>query len=138
MKLSASLLLLLLCSAGPLRADTEELSAKLACEPAAGVGRVRCSLSVSAPPGTRLSWVDALVVETPAFARTLRTRIAHQGSGDESAAELLLALVADREGRGRLSVRARAVACPKAGQPGRCHALTRLESLELHVGAPQS
>jgi hypothetical protein len=116
------------------RGDSTELAAKLACEPAPGAGRVRCSLSVTAPAGSHFAWVDALVVKTPDFARALRTRIAHQGPAKASQAELLLALVVSGEGSGVLGVRARAVVCPNDGKAGRCRALTRLENLELKVG----
>jgi len=123
----------LLCASSA-RGDSSELVAKLACEPAPSAGRVRCSLRVTAPAGTHLGWVDALVVETPEFARALRTRIAHQSQPNETEAELLLALVVSGEGSGVLGVRARAVVCPNGGKPSRCRALTRLENLELKVG----
>ncbi len=115
-------------------ADAATLEAKLRCEPALSVGRVRCALEVAAPSGSRLAWVDALVVETPPFARALRARVAQPVGPNQAKAELLLGLVASAEGSGVLRVKARAVVCPSAGT-SRCRAMTRLESLELEVGA---
>jgi hypothetical protein len=115
--------------------DDESLGAKLGCEPALSVGRVRCSLSLTAPPGSRFSWVDALVVKTPPFARALRTRVAQPVRPNQSQIELALGLVASGEGTAELSVRARAVVCPTANERVRCRALTRVETLELRVGA---
>jgi hypothetical protein len=115
--------------------DHESLATKLSCEPALSVGRVRCSLSLTAPPGTRFSWVDALVLKTPPFARALRTRVAQPVRPNQSQIELALGLVASGEGTAALSVRARAVVCPIANERIRCRALTRIETLELRVGA---
>lgn len=117
------------------RADSEELGAKLACEPALSAGRVRCNLELTAPAGTRLAWADALVLKTPPFARALRTRVAQPVGSNQAQLELGLGLVASAEGRGQLSVRARAVVCPTGNERSRCRALTRVESLELRVGS---
>lgn len=108
----------------PGHAQGPGLSTELACERAAGPGRVRCSLSVEAAPGFRLTWVDALVVQSPSFARPLRSRIPQRVSGKETQAEVLLALVASRTGTGSLTVRARAVLCPLVGA-GACRPATR-------------
>ena len=114
-------------------ADTVRLGAKFGCDPALSAGRIRCSLEVTPPPGARLAWVDALVVETPPFARALRTRVAQPALADGAKAELLLGLVASSEGVGALRVKARAVVCPLSGK-GRCFPLSRIETLELRVG----
>ncbi|HET9930046.1 MAG TPA: hypothetical protein VFQ35_05150 [Polyangiaceae bacterium] len=124
----------LLLAALSARADTEQLGVKLNCEPALSVGRIRCALDVSSPEGSRLAWVDALVVETPPFARALRTRVAQPIGVDRTKSELLLGLVASGEGVGTLGVRARAVVCPISGK-ARCRPLSRLVTLELKVGA---
>lgn len=116
------------------RADAASIEAKLRCEPALSVGRVRCALEVAAPPGARLAWVDALVLETPTFARALRTRVAQPLSRNQSKAELLLGLVASAEGTSVLRVKARAVICPSAGNR-RCRAVARVASVALEVGA---
>lgn len=115
-------------------ADSGQLAVKLGCDPALSAGRIRCALEVSPPAGTKLAWVDALIVETPPFARALRTRVAQPALADGSKAELLLGLVASAEGVGKLRVKARAVACPLSGRR-RCVPLSRVESLELRVGA---
>ncbi|MFZ5890337.1 MAG: hypothetical protein ACOY0T_04645 [Myxococcota bacterium] len=135
-RFSTSLCVLALAGlAASARADERELDAKLECEPAAGAGRIRCALKVTAPAGARLAWVDALIVKTPPFARALRTRISHQAAANQSQAELLLGLVASGEGNGELAVRARAVVCPLDEKVGRCRARSRLETLALKVGA---
>jgi hypothetical protein len=116
-------------------AEAPELDARLACEPAPGPGRVRCSLAASVGPELRLGWVDALVLEAPPFARPLRSRIPYRGSLKEPKAELLLGLMARSTGRGRLAVRVRALVCPRQGVAGRCRPLTRDAEYELIVGS---
>ena len=69
------------------------------------------------------------------FARALRTRVAQPVRPNQSQIELALGLVASGEGTAALSVRARAVVCPTANERIRCRALTRVETLELRVGA---
>lgn len=122
------------CWALSARADSETLGAKLACEPALSAGRVRCTVALTAPPGTRFGWVDALVVKTPPFARALRTRVVQPVGSNQSQLELALGLVASGEGTSALTVRARAVVCPNVDERTRCHVLTRLETIELRVG----
>ena len=119
---------LLALGAGPARAQ-EPLSAKLGCEPGRAPGRELCTLEVSAPPGRRLTWADALVLETPSFARALRTRVAAKEPG--SPVRLTLALVLEAPGRGSLRVRARTVLCEKAGTKERCSPVTRDVEAEL-------
>jgi hypothetical protein len=110
-----------------------DLSTELACEPAAAPGRVRCSLAIEAAPSYRLSWVDALVVQSPSFARPLRSRIPQPVSGKENTAEVLLALVASGTGKGPLTVRARAVICPRL-KAGACRPASREATTMLEVG----
>ena len=134
----------LLCAsvAAPTRAETPaprapvtELEARLECEPAPGPGRVRCALRARVGAEHRLGWIDALVVEAPEFARPLRARIPYRGSLKEPQVELLLGLVASDVGRGRLTVRVRALVCPRAGAGGRCRPVTRDTAYELVVGS---
>jgi len=115
------------------RAQEAELSSELTCEPAAGPGRVRCSLAIEAASSYRLSWVDALVVQSPSFARPLRSRIPQRVSGKENKAEVLLALVASGTGKGPLTVRARAVICPRL-KAGACRPASRDATTVLEVG----
>jgi len=113
----------LLLAARPAAAEGP-LEAKLGCEPGRAKGRALCTLELAAAPEQRLSWADALVLETPAFARALRTRVAAKELGTEGKARLTLALVLEGPGRGTLRVRARTVLCRKAGEKERCEPLT--------------
>lgn len=117
-----------LLGAGPARAE-EPLTAKLGCEPGRAPGRALCTLELSAAPDQRLTWADALVLETPSFARALRSRVAAKELG--SPARLTLALVLEAPGRGQLRVRARTVLCRKAGAKERCGPVTRDVEAEL-------
>jgi hypothetical protein len=110
------------------------LSTRLSCEPAPAPGRVRCALSLEVTPDLRFSWVDALVVAAPAFARPLRSRVPQRKlTGKESKADVLLALLASRTGRGTLTVRARAVVCSRDPLAS-CRPMSRDASIELEVG----
>jgi hypothetical protein len=113
--------------------EPEELTTLLRCEPAPTPGRVRCSLALEVGQNLRFSWVDALVVRAPAFARPLRSRVPQRKLGKDSKAEVLLALLASGTGRGTLTVRARAVVCSRA-EPSACRPLSRDASIELEVG----
>lgn len=125
---------LVLFSSATLPAAAPELNAGLNCEPTLAPGRVRCALSLSVSDDLRLSWVDALVVSSPEFARPLRSRVAQRKlSGKDSKAEVLLALLASGTGHGTLTVRARAVVCSRA-QPSACRPASREASFELVVG----
>jgi hypothetical protein len=128
--LSGAALVGALLGAGPARAEPP-LTAKLACEPGRAPGRVLCTLEVSASGASehRLAWADALVLETPPFARALRTRVAARELG--SPVRLTLALVLEAPGRGALRVRARTVLCRKAGAKERCAPSTRDVEAEL-------
>lgn len=111
-----------------------ELGARLSCDPAPVPGRVRCRLTLTVADDARLSWVDALVVASPGFARPLRSRVPQRKlSGKESKAEVQLALLASGPGRGTLTVRGRAVVCPRSGQ-GACRPRSSEASVELVVG----
>ena len=112
-----------------------QLDVRLRCDRALVPGRVRCAVSLSVPRGFRLSWVDALVVSSPPFARPLRARIPlRRLTGMDSHAEVLLALLAREAGRGMLTVRGRAVVCPRQGDAV-CRPASSQASLEFSVGS---
>ena len=133
--LRAAVVLSLFAPVASAAADSPKLEARLACEPAPGPGRVRCSLAASVGPELRLDWIDALVIEAPEFARPLRSRIPYRGSLKAPKAELLLGLIARSNGRGKLAVRVRALVCPRQGLAGRCRPSTRDAEYELVVGS---
>jgi hypothetical protein len=94
---------------------------------------------VEAPPQQRLSWVDALVVEAPSFARPLRSRIPHRmAAGPQTRATLPFALMATSVGHGRLLLRARAVVCRAGTREGACRPVTGEATLDVRVGATES
>jgi hypothetical protein len=127
-------LLLLSAATKVAPAADPDLSTRLSCEPIPAPGRVRCALQLAVPSDLRLSWVDALVVAAPAFARPLRSRVAQRKlTGQEGKAEVHLALLASSTGRGTLTVRGRAVVCPRTG-PGACRPVSSAASVELLVG----
>lgn len=112
--------------------DEPSLEVRLTCETARAPGRVRCALEVTAPTGRRLDWADALVLETPAFARALRSRVtARELDLAQGTAKLPLALVLEGPGRGVVRVRARTVLCQAHGGRERCAPATRDAQLEL-------
>jgi hypothetical protein len=127
-------LALLSAATKPAPAAAPELSTRLSCEPTPAPGRVRCALELAVPSELRLSWVDALVVATPEFARPLRSRVPQRKlTGKEAKAEVHLALLASSTGRGTLTVRGRAVVCPRT-RPGSCRPVSSAASVELLVG----
>jgi hypothetical protein len=126
--LASAVLLGALLGSVPARAE-EVLSAKLACEPGRAPGRALCTLELSVAAEQRLAWADALVLETPGFARALRARVAGKELG--SPARLTLALVLEAPGRGAVRVRARTVLCSKTGAKERCGPVTRDVQAEL-------
>ena len=114
-----------------------ELTARLACEPLPAPGRVLCEVELTADRGS-LVWGDALVVESPEFARPLRARVgATRNAATSASRKISLAFVATRTGRAPVEVLARAVLC--AGQAeagaGECRPEQRRLRAELSVGA---
>lgn len=103
------------------RADDPLLSARVACAPVAGPGRIVCQLDVAASSG-KLVWVDALVVQAPPFARPLRSRIVLQvgSTGALGTASAKLALVATGLGKAELQVRVRGVLCREGANGESC------------------
>jgi hypothetical protein len=82
-----------------------------------------------------LAWADVLVLEAPAFAPPLRSRV---GSGalfmkTDQRQRLQLALAATGTGAGVLRVRARAVLCANDGSSA-CRPVTRLAEARVQVG----
>jgi hypothetical protein len=111
------------------------LHAELTCAHERVPGRVLCELAVDARQD-RLAWADALIVEAPAFARPLRSRVA-MGRASLSASErvkLRFALVASAAGQGTLSVRARAVVCHEGTAGEICRPEQQLLSTPLRIG----
>lgn len=115
-------------------AESPPLGARLTCEPAAAIGRVRCDVEVSPPTGARVGWADALVVESPEFARPLRSRVRAVREAGRGPARAPLALVATRIGQGTLRVRARAVLCADTDALAPCRAAMVDLDVELRVG----
>lgn len=123
-----------------LPAGADELpgtKAELACRPEAAPGRVLCELRVTALPGARLGWADALVTSAPAFVRPLRSRVSPERFAGAGASErkLSLALVASESGVGLLTVRSRAVVCRGQGEAERCRPELQDVQAEVRVGS---
>lgn len=95
-----------------------------------------CELSLTAPSGWTLRWVDALVVQAPEFALPLRARVTaplpEEGQGS---AVLSIPLFANAENTGELRVQGRAVVCPAQGT---CSSVRRDVTASVAVlrGAP--
>ena len=111
--------------------------ATLACRPEAAPGRVLCELRVTALPGARLGWADALVTAAPAFVRPLRSRVSPERFAGAGATErkLSLALVASESGVGLVTVRSRAVVCRGQGEAERCRPELQDVQAEVRVGS---
>ena len=109
-------------------ADSNPLSAELRCARASAPGRIVCELTTRSAAG-KLAWSDALVVQAPAFARALRSRVMSE------AGMAKLALVASAPGTGTLEVLVRAVICEPGGTAVGCRPYTRKVSAVIEVGA---
>jgi hypothetical protein len=111
-----------------------ELSARLVCPRRPGPGRVVCEAEIELDAGV-LAWADVLVLESPAFAPPLRSRVGpsalHMKS--EQRQRLQMALAATAPGSGTLRARARAVACPDATLRG-CQPIVREMQAKVEVG----
>jgi hypothetical protein len=105
-----------------------ELSASMGCALEAGTGRLLCTVTLAPPPGSTLSWSDAVVVRAPRGAHALRSRVASARATPE---RILIGFVLTEGGGGPIEVRARAVTCPKAPRRGACEPATRLVRFEL-------
>ena len=94
-------------------ADPVPLEASMACAPAAGPGRVRCDAEVRAPEGSRVSWADVVILESPPNVAPLKARLAPSDTTESRDASWrwAFAVVAKSHGKGELKARARAVIC---------------------------
>lgn len=112
--------------------DPSPLAAALTCTPEPAPGRVACELELEIERG-RLAWFDAVVLSAPDFAPPLRARVASSSASSRTdrRARLPISLLARREGRGTLAVRARAVVCDGR----RCRTEQRDVEAEVKVGA---
>lgn len=108
------------------------------CERRASKGRVLCDVEFEIPEG-RIAWADVVVVQSPAFARPLRSRVGvlDARSRTERRIHIPVAFVAREQGRGAVSFRGRAVVC-SGGQPHEsCTPVAREVEAELKVGAEE-
>jgi hypothetical protein len=83
----------------------------------------------------KLAWADVLVIQAPAFARPLRSRVGPSASvmTSEQRQRLQLALAATAAGSGELRVRARAVVCADADARS-CRPVARVAVARVLVG----
>lgn len=133
--LATGLLLLAgLSSSGSAGAQDSVLYARIACQPRPTPGRVLCEAELEVETGV-LRWADVLVLEAPAFAPPLRSRVGPSElfMKSDRRQRLRLALAATTEGAGTVTIRARAVHCPDAS--GRsCLPVVREASARVSVG----
>jgi hypothetical protein len=109
-------------------AAAPELSASMGCSLEAGTGRLLCTVTMTPPAGSTLSWSDALVVSAPPGAQALRARVASARATPE---RILIGFVLTDGAGGAIEVRVRAVVCPEAPRRGACEPLSRLLRHEL-------
>jgi hypothetical protein len=132
-------LLLLLFPAPVLAApkETAPVEVVASCERKATKGRVICDVELEAA-NARIAWADVVVIGAPAFAPPLRSRvgITDARSRTDRRVRLPVALIATSQGRGTVSMRARAVLCTVTapGASETCRAATKEVSTELVVG----
>ena len=109
-----------------------DFSARLTCQRRPTPGRVVCEAELEVERGV-LSWGDVLVLEAPAFALPLRSRVGQSAVVMQTAQRqrLQLALATTDAGQGTLKVRARAVLCPDATGQGCRAAVREAETLVL-------
>lgn len=107
------------------------------CEPRAAKGRVVCDVELESDGG-RIAWADVVVVEAPAFAPPLRSRIAmtEARTRTERRLRIPVAFVASGAGKGAVRFRGRAVVCVARADGGGevCETATNLAGAELVVG----
>ena len=120
--------------AGPLRlaAAPSPLRARVDCERAGVVGRVRCDVEAQVD-GARITWSDAQIVDCPKFAFPLKGRIGPDDAAVRTPERWRWAfgLVAKEIGSGSISVRVRAVVC----QGDACNATSVIVAAPLVVGS---
>ncbi|HEV8245944.1 MAG TPA: hypothetical protein VGP93_09245 [Polyangiaceae bacterium] len=121
----------LLLGVGAARGAGDDFEATLLCRVEPGSNRVVCRLDYQPPPGRKLAWADALVIDAPDFVRALRARVPAAVEEGGAAARAELALVGSQSGSGKLRVRARLVACRESTGVRQCSAFTRTLEREL-------
>lgn len=109
--------------------------ASMACERAAGPGRLRCTVEAKGERGHTIAWADVVIVALPDFASPLRGRLGPQDATAREAASYTWAfgLVAKRAGQGEVHATVRLVVCEPTSSdagPPRC------TPLSLDVRAP--
>jgi hypothetical protein len=116
-----------------------DLASRVDCEAPGAPGRLRCTLELRAPEGTRLDWADAQVVRTPDFVMPLRARFA--GSEADVREPRMyrwgMAVVARSAGEGDMTLRFRAVRCDTAARgssESRCAPYVSERTVTLRVG----
>ncbi|HEX7671867.1 MAG TPA: hypothetical protein VF395_19870 [Polyangiaceae bacterium] len=122
---------------GAADASDRSIEVTATCEHKATKGRVICDVEIEAGRG-RVAWADVVVVEAPAFAPPLRSRVAvaDARARTPSRVRIPVAFVATAQGRGTVTVRGRAVVCGNAVGGGRasCGAASKEAKTELVVG----
>jgi hypothetical protein len=130
----AAALWLLVSSAPAAGEPGTELSARLVCPRRPTPGRVVCEAELEVKAGV-LAWGDVLVLEAPAFASPLRSRVGPNAlfMKSEQRQRLQLALAATSPGSGLLRIRARAVVCGGVSLDD-CRPAAREAEAVVHVG----
>jgi len=134
-----------LLSFSPDAGADDAVQATLRCAPRVGRGRVLCDVDMTVKSG-RLTWADAIIIETPSFAAALRDRVGMRNASERSAQHMRLpfALLARASGKGQVTIKARVVWCkatPRSGQGGSsvnelCLSATSTASAEVIVTEP--
>jgi hypothetical protein len=117
-------------------AEAPGFDASASCERKSSKGRVLCEVEMESRTG-RFAWADVVVVEAPAFAPPLRSRVgvADARSRTERRVRIPVAFIATAQGHGTIAFRARAVVClvGDGGQEG-CRPVSRDVRAEIIVG----
>jgi hypothetical protein len=122
--------------AGAADAAARAIEVTLTCERKPAKGRVICDVEIETATG-RIAWADVVVVEAPAFAPPLRSRVAMADarSRAERRVRIPVAFVATAQGRGSVGVRGRAVVCSgPGGDHESCGPTSKEARAELVVG----
>jgi hypothetical protein len=129
---SLGLALAALLLAASAHAGEPKSAASMACRIEPGSGRLLCTVRVTAPEGSAVSWSDALVVAAPRAARALKNRVT---SRSDRPSEVVLAFVLGSGEGGRIDVLARGVICPVAPRSGDCTPETHRVAYDFRPGA---
>ncbi len=115
---------------------TPSLDVTASCERRATKGRVICDVELEVASG-RIAWADVVVMAAPPFAPPLRSRVglADAQSRTDRRVRIPVALIATAQGKGNVTLNARATLCsPAEGAPATCRTTTREVATELIVG----